>query len=889
MSSTPNLSAEHSQHLLAELGSDGLEIALQLGARSIDAAEARVMGFRYKGWHGGGLLLPFAGLFGQLRCDAPPIDSSGDQVKYLSPVGIPQAPVIIGTGPAAIATEGFKDAIALHLLTGQPVAGIAGVSAWKRLPESVDLIVYDADAQHNPGVWGQLIAAGLERSRLRLAFFPAELAGPKGGACEFRNSGADFAAIKPWKPRELLRELPRLLPRDLRVDWHGRTLKAMARLAAAAGMDAEATAALMDQAAKAIGQPVAAARKALKRSSATAGRCPEDPTKAQLQAFIRSTYSVRFNDLSGAVELDGKPMGKIELADSFLAHVHGIEAPKQAAQDSFAYVAMANAYNPVAEYLKGLEQRNDLKLLSLEEIAAAFGVTPDDTLSQELLARHLAGAYKRGICPGSKHDQMLIILGDQGQGKGRAIEALSPEGWYDSATKVQKGLEDREFLGKLNSSWIFEFDECEKALLGRDSSEFKGFTSRAVDKYIQKWETQKVDHPRRCVLFGTSNEREVLNDPTGARRYWLIDVRGGTIRPDWIRKHRDSIWATVATWVSWGLESWLPPTHPTALAAAGRAADARISDVWEGSVRKVLELQLATGMGIGQDDLILQALQTEIERIDRSVQMKVTRIVTGSDFTTHDGTIRWIQAKRRYSGGQPRSGYVPTCVPGVPTCADQSWGVWNGATPWHDSDLSTLFQPFQPFRECCIEKKDPVGNRGTGDAITHREIERNGGNGRNGAEIPSSASDLPFPRGQNESEQKGTVDGTDRNGAKPNPRARVLAIPPGAPVEPIEEAEPTPPSPPLYRFSKRQPPAEAEPAPPEPATLPAKGWAKLALDALGLAPDLAFTRNVYDWLERHPAKPGCSRAQIAVALQSLQREEQAEEGTLPLLDGWDAA
>ncbi|MCT0247672.1 virulence-associated E family protein [Synechococcus sp. CS-205] len=781
----------HWEHLLSELGPEGLKIAINLGARSIKADEAHAIGFRFKGWSGGGLMLPFAGTFTQLRCDDPPQDSKGDPVKYLSPVGIPQAPVIVGTGPATLATEGFKDSVALHLLTGQAVAGIAGVSAWKQLPDSVDLVIYDADAQHNPGVWGALITAGLERPRLRLAFFPADVAGPKGGACEFRNAGGDFTAIKRWKPRELLRELPRLLPRDLRVDWHGRTLKTMARLATAAGMDPEATDALMTQVAKAIGQSVAAARKALKRSSAASSQCPEDPNKAQLQAFIRSTYSVRFNELSGAVELDGKPMGHIELADSFLAHLHGIETSKQAAQDSFTYVAMANAYNPVAEYLKGLEQRNDLKLLSLEEIAAAFGVTPGDTLSQELLARHLAGAYKRGICPGEKHDQMLIMLGDQGQGKQKAIRALAPEGWYDSATKVAKGLEDREFLGKLNSAWLFEFDECEKALLGRDSSEFKGFTSRFIDKYVQKWETQCRDHPRRCVLFGTSNEREVLNDPTGARRYWMIDVRGGTIRPKWIRQHRDSIWATVATWVAWGLESWIPEGHPTALAAAGRAADARISDVWEGCVREVLEQQLATGMGIGQDDLILRALQTEIKQIDRSVQMKVTRIVAGSDFTTHGGTIRWIQAKRRYGGGQPRSGYVPTCVPDVPTCSDQSWGDWNGATPWSNRDLSTLFQPFQPFRECCVEKKGPAGKGGTGDAISRREIAQNGRNGRNEAAIPSGASDLPFLRDQNRSARNGTADGTTEQGAKPNHRDRVLAIPQGAPVEVREPGKPT--------------------------------------------------------------------------------------------------
>jgi hypothetical protein len=99
------LCAEHQDHQLDELGPDGLVIALQLGARSIDADEARRLGFHYGRQRTGGLLLPFGGGFAQLRCDDPPTASNGDRVKYLSPRGLKQAPATVGSDQPTLATE----------------------------------------------------------------------------------------------------------------------------------------------------------------------------------------------------------------------------------------------------------------------------------------------------------------------------------------------------------------------------------------------------------------------------------------------------------------------------------------------------------------------------------------------------------------------------------------------------------------------------------------------------------------------------------------------------------------------------------------------------------------------------------------------------------------
>ena len=136
--------------------------------------------------------------------------------------------------------------------------------------------------------------------------------------------------------------------------------------------------------------------------------------KAELQQFIQSTYRVEFNELTRDCELDGKPMGSLlHLADSFLAQQYGIEVTKQSAMDSFEFVARSNTYNPIRRYLLGLRNRSDLQLISMDALGKAFGIHPADTVSHRLLASHLAGAVHRGLDPGCKHDQLLVLAGLQ--------------------------------------------------------------------------------------------------------------------------------------------------------------------------------------------------------------------------------------------------------------------------------------------------------------------------------------------------------------------------------------------------------------------------------------------------------------------------------------------
>ena len=171
------------------------------------------------------------------------------------------------------------------------------------------------------------------------------------------------------------------------------------------------------------------------------------------------------------------------------------------------------------------------------------------------------------------------------------------------------------------------------------------------------------------------------------------------------------------TWIDWGLESWISVDDKLAIAAAARAEQANLSDPLEGALAAVLETRpIDSEGGITQQALIEQALRLPIEAVSRDIQMRVARVVNGSNFRTHGGTIRWTQQRRRYGGGRQLSGYMPELLgerpaavvaPVEPTRPTNPTiesidptileGVGSARMPWLDRRLTALYQPEPTF------------------------------------------------------------------------------------------------------------------------------------------------------------------------------------------------
>ena len=69
-----------------------------------------------------------------------------------------------------------------------------------------------------------------------------------------------------------------------------------------------------------------------------------------------------------------------------------------------------------------------------------------------------------------------------------------------------------------------EWSESEHAKSSERIDQVKQFLAQESDDFRKVYERNEKVRPRRCVFGGTSNDKEMLHDTTGSRRFYIIDV-----------------------------------------------------------------------------------------------------------------------------------------------------------------------------------------------------------------------------------------------------------------------------------------------------------------------------------------------------------------------------
>ena len=203
-------------------------------------------------------------------------------------------------------------------------------------------------------------------------------------------------------------------------------------------------------------------------------------------------------------------------------------------------------YTPAERWLRGIRkdawEPSQADKDYFDSLASTlFGV--DDALSQTLLSKWLIGAIARGLEPGCKNDCALVLKGKQGIGKTTALSALF-EGMFRTMHAHQK-TDNQIRISQL--AWCLELGEIESTFRVKDISALKGWMSEPADDLVKKYKEDVTTIPRHWVFAGTTNQDGFLNDPTGSRRFWIIDAGDRPIPVDEIRENRDRIFR-VALW-----------------------------------------------------------------------------------------------------------------------------------------------------------------------------------------------------------------------------------------------------------------------------------------------------------------------------------------------------
>jgi predicted P-loop ATPase len=111
-------------------------------------------------------------------------------------------------------------------------------------------------------------------------------------------------------------------------------------------------------------------------------------------------------------------------------------------------------------------------------------------------------------------------VGEQGKFKSSFLRLLATNDlWcHDNFNS----LEGDKAFEKLRGKWIVELAELQATKRAKDVESIKAFITSTTDTYRSPYARRSEDHPRMCVLAGTSNPVDFLTDRTGNRRFLPI-------------------------------------------------------------------------------------------------------------------------------------------------------------------------------------------------------------------------------------------------------------------------------------------------------------------------------------------------------------------------------
>lgn len=243
--------------------------------------------------------------------------------------------------------------------------------------------------------------------------------------------------------------------------------------------------------------------------------------------------------------------------------------------------ARQNSFHPVCDYLDGLTWDGTARISEWLIKCAGADDTPYTRAVSGII---LIAAVRRIREPGCKFDEMLVLETPmQGLDKSSALTVLAVrEGWFSDSLPLD--ADDKEVIEKLAGRWIIECPELD-GMKKADAEHLKATLSRRIDRARPAYGRMTKEAPRQCVIFGTTNKEQYLQDATGNRRYWPVRLhRAFDLKL--LKRDLDQLWAEAAHAESLGESIRLDPALYAAAAEQQKARE--LVDPWVGMLEAAL-------------------------------------------------------------------------------------------------------------------------------------------------------------------------------------------------------------------------------------------------------------------------------------------------------------
>jgi len=280
-----------------------------------------------------------------------------------------------------------------------------------------------------------------------------------------------------------------------------------------------------------------------------------------------------------------------------------------------------------------------------------------DTPYIRAVARYMWSALAgRCVEPGVKADMVPVFVSKQGKGKTSMVEVLAPS--EDAFLEVNLEVRDDNLARQLRGKLVGEWAEL-RGLRTKDSEAIKAWVTRRHEEWVPKFKEFAIRFPRRMVMIGTANEDEILDDPTGERRWLPMQV--GVVDVAGIREARDQLWAeAVALFDQHGV-MW----QEAQALAVDEHEHFKVSDSWADSIRAWLGSDQMDGPdGPKRGDapftlaqVALGALGLDLRNIAKKDEWRIGKILRAQGYANKvrgsgaNRGKRWVRAENSERAG----------------------------------------------------------------------------------------------------------------------------------------------------------------------------------------------------------------------------------------------
>lgn len=231
--------------------------------------------------------------------------------------------------------------------------------------------------------------------------------------------------------------------------------------------------------------------------------------------------------------------------------LNGFLPTKDAVDMRVAQHIVAQRINPVQDYLESLHWDG------VPRIETSLPGAPDTPYNRMVACKVLVGAVARMFEPGVKWDHTLVLHGLEGIGKSTWIQRLATVGEDERRSYMYTlgQINQKDTLLAAHMSWIVTADEGH-SLRKSDNDAMKEFLTRTDDLFRMPYEKDTVMHPRKFVIWATTNDDTFLRLQEGNRRFLM--VRCGEWDIDAMTdEYVDQLWAEAVQMYRDGYQIWL--------------------------------------------------------------------------------------------------------------------------------------------------------------------------------------------------------------------------------------------------------------------------------------------------------------------------------------------